>query len=123
MADTAFRDEVETRLTDAETRIEQTIAALEAEVERLRMCYATATGKLGCGKGDVLRIECKQMTALRAEIERLRKIEVAAREYLRVKKSWDNRLPQLQRLKAALESLSKSDNTSCETQKMPGATP
>lgn len=36
MNETTFRDEVETRLTDAETRIEQTIAALEGEVERLR---------------------------------------------------------------------------------------
>lgn len=45
----------------------------QAEIERLTKCYATATGKIGaCGSSSLMRVECKQMTELRAEIERLR---------------------------------------------------
>lgn len=51
------------------------LAAARAEIERLKRCYATATGKAhGCGSGAVVRIECKQMSASRVELERLRSI-------------------------------------------------
>jgi hypothetical protein len=41
----------------------------------------------------------------RADGERMREVAEAADAYLRVKKTWDNRLPQLQRLRSALAAL------------------
>jgi hypothetical protein len=51
--------------------MEAQIAALEAENERLKRCYASATGKPVCGEGSVIRAECKEMAALRALVREL----------------------------------------------------
>lgn len=66
-AKNALLDAVQTELNKAQA----TIARLEAENERLKRCYESATGKKVCGEGSVIRVECKQMTELRAKNERL----------------------------------------------------
>ena len=45
---------------------------LHSELERVKRCYESATGKPVCGEGDIVRLECKEMTGLR---ERLGKAE------------------------------------------------
>lgn len=45
-----------------------------------------------------------ELGACRKENVRLREIVDAARAYLTIKKSWDNRLPELRRLKQLLEA-------------------
>jgi hypothetical protein len=44
------------------------IAALETENERIMRCYESVSGKPVCGEGAVIRVECKQMEALRHQL-------------------------------------------------------
>ena len=50
---------------------EAEITALRAELERVKRCYASATGKSVCGEGAIMRVECRQMTALRAMVKEM----------------------------------------------------
>lgn len=37
----------------------------DTEIARLKRCYESATGKMVCGEGSVIRVECTEMTRLR----------------------------------------------------------
>jgi hypothetical protein len=57
--------------------LESQLAESKAEVERLKMCYKTAIGGEagGCGKGEIVRIECKEMQELRAALKKIKKLK------------------------------------------------
>lgn len=62
------------RLAELEAEVkllQQELAEARAEVERITRCYNSI--RYGtCYEGTIARVECKQMRAMRAEVERLR---------------------------------------------------
>src|SRR4030066_2307482 len=66
------------------TDYENVITNLQAENERLKRCYESATGKPVCGEGSVIRMECQKMANLREENERLKKEVETTRKLIEV---------------------------------------